>query len=250
MNERELAKQKTIRDQRAAKEQAALEAEGKGKLKLKETDEGLMVSPVGQQDRKVDPVVIQIEQGVPTKKDTDHVNEHIDRLVQDNNDDKMSVLSFGKRTDVEAEIHDNTKPKRVVPFDGPLTIAIQKYVGDYEGLWPLLLQPDSELHVEDGQIPCPLELGNLGRRMVSVMDMRDMPSVHHWDSVSYRDKFIAKEQMILSYEVYLIAKQIRKWYVIPRDEGIKLTNELHAWATQVSLKSPFTQAMLMCREHI
>ncbi len=56
--------------------------------------------------------------------------------------------------------------------------------------------------------------------------------------------------MVLSYEVYLIAKQIRKWYVIPSDEGIELTNELHAWATQVSLKSPFTQAMLMCREHL
>jgi hypothetical protein len=92
----------------------------------------------------------------------------------------------------------NIKLKKVVPFDGPLKIAIQKYVGNYEGLWPLLLEPDGEFQVEEGQISCPLELGNVGRRMVSVMDMRDMPSVHHWDAVSYRDKFITKEQMVRS----------------------------------------------------
>ena len=37
-----------------------------------------------------------------------------------------------------------------------------------------------------------------------------------------REKFMTKEQMILSYEVYLVAKQIKKNYVIPSNEGIEL----------------------------
>ena len=69
---------------------------------------------------------------------------------------------------------------------------------------------------------CALDLSNLGRRMVSVMDVHDKPSVHHWDGVVNHEKFMTKEQMELSYEVYLIAKQIKKAYVIPSNEGIEL----------------------------
>ena len=67
---------------------------------------------------KVDPVVIQTEQGVPGIKDTCNEDEHIDRLVQENNDDKKSVLSFGKRTDVDAEVNDNQNLKRVYHLMG------------------------------------------------------------------------------------------------------------------------------------
>ena len=72
--------------------------------------------------------------------------------------------------------------------------------------------------------------------MVSVMDIRDKPSVHHWDAVPNCEKFVTKAQMVLSYEVYLVAKQIKKTYVIPSNESIMLTNEWDAWAHQVSLK--------------
>ena len=86
--------------------------------------------------------------------------------------------------------------------------------------------------------------------MVSVMDIREKPSVQHWNAVTNRERFMTKEQMVLSYEVYLVAKQIKKIYVIPSNEGIELTNEWDAWATQVSLKSPFTQALVTCRENV
>jgi hypothetical protein len=204
MNEKELAKQKLIRDQRIEKERAALEAEAKG-LHVKDIDERLMVSPTGRQNNPT-VAVLQSHETIPEVNKNIDEDEHISRLVQDNKDDSQSVRSFGKRTEIAPQDQANIKLKKVVPFDGPLKIAIQKYVGDYEGLWPLLLEPDGEFQVDEGQIPCPLELGNVGRRMVSVMDTRDMPSVHHWDAVSYRDKFITREQMVLSYEVYLIAK--------------------------------------------
>jgi hypothetical protein len=86
--------------------------------------------------------------------------------------------------------------------------------------------------------------------MVSVMDIRDKPSVHHWDSVTNRDKFLTKEQMVLSYEIYLVAKQIKKSYVVPSNEGIEFSTEWYAWATQVSLRSPLTQALMTCRENV
>ena len=110
--------------------------------------------------------------------------------------------------------------KRVGPQEGPLKKAIQRYIGDYEALWSLLLEPSEHFEVEEGQIPCPRDLGSVGRRMVSVMDVRDKPSVHHWDGVGNREKFMTKEQMVLSYEIYLVSKQIKKTYVVPSNEAL------------------------------
>ena len=124
-----------------------------------------MVSPTGRQDSTTI-VVVQSQEATSKVQNKSDEDEHINRLVQENNDVKKSVKLFGKRTDVDGGRHDNNL-KRVVPFDGPFKMAIQKYVGDYEGLWPLLLEPDGEFQIDEGQIPCLLDLGNVGRRMVS-----------------------------------------------------------------------------------
>ena len=52
------------------------------------------------------------------------------------------------------------------------------------------------------------------------------------NGVVNREKFMTKEQMVLSYEIYLVAKQIKKTYVVPYNEGIELTNEWNAWQRQ------------------
>ena len=110
-----------------------MEAEGKG-IPVKEIDERLMVSPTRQDSTTI--IVVHSQEATPKVQNKIDEDEHINRLVQENNDDRKSVLSFGKRTDVDAEGHDGIK--RVVPFDGPLKMAIQKYVGDYEGLWTVI----------------------------------------------------------------------------------------------------------------
>ena len=153
------------------------------------------------------PVIVEEEERGNEEKD-----DNIDRLIQENKEDNKSIKSFGKRTDTDSKSREGNNLKRVVPYDSPLKIAIQKlqYVGDYEMLWPLLLELDAEFNIEEGQIPYPLDLDNLERRMVSVMDIRENPSVRHWDAVPNREKFMTKEQMVLSFEVYLVAKQIEE----------------------------------------
>ena len=101
--------------------------------------------------------VIKAEQR-RTKKLEALANEGNERLIQDTKDEiKSAVSQFGKRTDKCSDIHDKNNLKKVVPQDEPLKMAIQSYVGGYEGLWlviPLLLEP-GEFHVEEGQITIP-----------------------------------------------------------------------------------------------
>jgi len=197
------------------------------------TDERLLVSPMGQQEVLTVSVVIPNKIEVDNKQTREDEDEHIDRLVQESRDDNKSVRSFGKRTDVPIyRVSICTRVNlRGRDQEGPLKKAIQRYIGDYEALWSLLLEPSEHFEVEEGQIPCPRDLGSVGRRMVSVMDVRDKPSVHNWNGVVNREKFMTKEQMVLSYEIYLVAKQIKKssiikkTYAIPSNEGIELTNE-------------------------
>jgi hypothetical protein len=94
--------------------------------------------------------------------------DDITRLIA--NDDSKSVVSqWGRRTDQESDIHIDNVEKVNKEELNEVNEAIRDYVGDYEEAWPLLLEPDKDFCVVAGQIPVPLDLGNLGRRMVSVM---------------------------------------------------------------------------------
>ena len=147
MDKRELRKQATIREQRRIKE---LEAEAGG-MPVNESDERLLVSPLGLNEGQAvltvaqTPVIVDKERNEKEEED-----DNIDRLIQGNSKDKKSVMSFGRRTDIGSKRQNGQDLKRVVPNDGPLKIAIQKYIGDYEMLRPLLLEPDSEFNVKEG----------------------------------------------------------------------------------------------------
>ena len=64
------------------------------------TDERLLVSPMGQQEVLTGSVGIPNKIGDDNKQTREDEDEHIDRLVQEGRDDNKSVRSFGKRTDV------------------------------------------------------------------------------------------------------------------------------------------------------
>ena len=100
-----------------------------------------------------------------------------------------------------------------------------------------------------GQIPAPGSLGSVSRRMMSVQDMSDKTAIKNWNLVEFRDRFVSKEQMLFSHELYLCDKQTRVYYVVPIDTSVRdMTKELRDWAHMVSLRSPYTQALMSCRD--
>jgi hypothetical protein len=55
--------------------------------------------------------------------------------------------------------------------------------------------------------------------------------------------------MLLSHELYLVDKQSKGFYVEPLDSAVhKMNQDLRNWVNMVSIKSPLTQALLMCRD--
>ena len=181
---------------------------------------------------------------LPGGRDED---ENINRLIT-NEDTKSVVSQWGRRTDQGSESHKDNKEQVHKDEGNDVKVAIREYVGDYEEAWPLLLEPDEDFCVVAGQIPVPLDLGNLGRRMVSVMTLAEHPAIKHWDKIENKDRYISKEMMVIAYDYYIINKQMRDSYVIPKEVSIEPNRDLVAWAHQVSLRSPFTQALLMCRD--
>ncbi len=132
-------------------------------------EDRILISPLAINEGQTAAVLTYTQEVDVKTKEKDDGDEHINRLVQEVIEDSKSVRSFGERTDIDAINQEEGQDKIRVGQVGPLKMAIKRYVGDYEALWPALLEPDLEFKVDDGQIPCPLDLGNLGRRMVSVM---------------------------------------------------------------------------------
>ena len=76
-----------------------------------------------------------------------------------------------------------------------------------------------------------------------------MAAIKHWNGVKFRDRYVSKSQMLLSHELYLVDKQAKGFYVEPLDASVhKMNPDLRHWVNMVSIKSPFTQALLICRD--
>ena len=86
MTKKELEKQAFIKELRRTKELEALQAEKDGKLGTK-SDEGLMVSPIGQQEKGAVVIVNLVQEETPKDKNKTNEDEHIERLVHDDKDD-------------------------------------------------------------------------------------------------------------------------------------------------------------------
>ena len=85
--------------------------------------------------------------------------------------------------------------------------------------------------------------------MESVQNISDMTAIKHWNNVEFRDRYVSKSQMLLSHELYLVDKQSKSFYVAPLDATVnKMNQDLRNWVNMVSIKSPLTQALLMCRD--
>jgi hypothetical protein len=167
------------------------------------------------------------------KQDED---ENVDRIIP--RDNRSEVSSFGRRTDagdglVQTEERGRVDPTiypKVYPKDKILK-EIALYVGAYEGYFPELLRPGDDSSVIPGQIPATGSLGSVSRRMMSVQDMSDKTAIKNWNLVEFRDRFVSKEQMLFSHELYLCDKQARVYYVVPMDTSVRdMTKELRDWA--------------------
>jgi hypothetical protein len=81
--------------------------------------------------------------------------------------------------------------------------------------------------------------------MTSIQNLSDMAAIKHWSKVEFRDRYVTKNQMVLSHELYLA----KSFYVEPIDASVhRMNQDLRNWVNMVSIKSPFTQALLMCRD--
>ena len=112
----------------------------------------------------------------------------------------------------------------------------------------MLVEPNAEFKVLDGQIPPPIERGSVERRMRLMSSPNRRPSMVEWATVEYQRQFLTQDHKDLIYEINLVCQEMQTiGHTLLRPErGQGLTVALSNWADIIAKKSPLIQAISSC----